>query len=180
MVTGGHISLQTTCLTKKRRNRVTANYGQGQCYFETDTYNNDDSQNKNALGILDSVTIGGGGGPTLPTSYENNTTFKKPSQIHHQQVYYHTQPRPLMTSSDGGGGLAGRSSYENNNEEERKSLDRIRKSLIDIPGFNTDRKHVTPPTANAGNKQFQTPASNTVAGYSNINRMDTSSSKGAQ
>ena len=63
---------------------MTANYGQGQCYFETDTYNNDDSQNKNALGILDSVTIGGGGGPTLPTSYENNTTFKKPSQIHHQ------------------------------------------------------------------------------------------------
>ncbi len=85
-----------------------------------------------------------------------------------------------MTSSDGGGGgLAGRSSYENNNEEELKSLDRIRKSLIEIPGFNTDRKNVTPPTANAGNKQFQTPATNTVAGYSNINRMDTSSSKGA-
>jgi hypothetical protein len=85
-----------------------------------------------------------------------------------------------MTCSDGGGGLAGRTSYENNNEEERKSFDRIRKSLIDFPDFNLDKNNVTPPTANAANKLFQTPATNTVAGYSNINRMDTSSSKGAQ
>ena len=82
MVTGGHISLQTS-RSKKKRNRVTANYGQAQCYFETDTNNNDDSQNKNALGILDSVTGGAGGGPTMPTSYEN-TTFKKPSLTHNQ------------------------------------------------------------------------------------------------